>query len=66
MVVITPTSVVISWNEPLEATEAIAGYEVELKQYIQNSVGTTEAVSLHTFALDAQETSIFNDSLSEC
>ena len=62
---ISPTSVVISWNEPSEARQAIAGYEVELRQYIQRNVGTAEAVSLNKFTLAAKETSLFIDFLSQ-
>ena len=66
VVTISPTSVVISWNEPLEAREVIDGYEVELRQYTQKNVGTVEAVSLHKFVPTAQERSILIDYLSEC
>ena len=66
VVAISPTSVVISWNEPLEAKAVIDGYEVELRQYTQKSVGTVEAVPLHKFVPKVQERSIFIDSLSEC
>ena len=59
---ISSTSVVISWSEPPEARD---GYEVELRQYIEMEVGTAEAVSLHKFALGAQERNIFIDSLGK-
>ena len=62
MVVISDTSVAVSWSE---AREAIAGYEVELRHYIQKSAGTAKAASLNKFALAAQEINMFIDSLSE-
>ena len=56
--VISPTGIVISWSKPSEAREAIDGYEVVLRQYIQKNVGTVEAVSLHKFALTANEKTV--------
>ena len=63
--VISDTSIAVSWIEPLEAREAIVGYEVELRHYIQKSVGTAEATLLRNFALSAEETNIIVDSLSK-